>query len=71
MAELLAVPSRGRAAVRVRGVGRFLDAAVAAMSERSVNARWQADMAPFFVALEGRSGRMRGSFGWKEVFHLD
>ena len=29
-------------------------AAQAAMAETDVNARWQADMAPFFVELEGR-----------------
>ena len=46
------------------------EAARAGMAEREVNARWQAEMAPFFEALEGRrpdEGMMR----LEEVFHLD
>lgn len=47
-----------------------LDAAVAAMSQREVNARWQAEMAPFFERIEGR--RPDESFiQLEEVFHLD
>ena len=40
------------------------DAAVAAMDEREVNARWQAEMAPFF-SQELSFERL------EEVFHLD
>lgn len=46
------------------------DAARAAMATKEVNARWQADMAPFFEQLEGLrpdEGMMR----LEEVFHLD
>ena len=31
-----------------------LAAAKAGMESREVNARWQADMAPFFIALDGK-----------------
>jgi L-rhamnose mutarotase len=47
-----------------------LDAAVAAMSEREVNARWQAEMAPFFEQLDGRRPD-EGFIRLEEVFHLD
>ncbi|MEV0325916.1 L-rhamnose mutarotase [Micromonospora echinospora] len=47
-----------------------LDAAVAAMERTEVNARWQAEMAPFFVDLPG--GRPdRGFLVLDEVFHLE
>lgn len=47
-----------------------IDAALAAMAALEVNARWQAEMAPFFLALEGR----RPDEGFQfldEVFHLE
>ncbi|MFB9995430.1 L-rhamnose mutarotase [Deinococcus oregonensis] len=44
-------------------------AARAGMAATEVNARWQADMAPFFVALEGRPDE--GFLQLEEVFHLD
>ncbi len=44
--------------------------AVAAMSLREVNARWQTEMAPFFASLDG--GRPdTGLTRLEEVFHLD
>lgn len=46
------------------------DRAVAEMAKTDVNARWQAEMGPFFEDLEGRrpdEGLMR----LEEVFHLD
>lgn len=46
------------------------DAARAGMATREVNARWQAEMAPFFEELDGLrpdEGMMR----LEEVFHLD
>ena len=46
-----------------------LAAALAGMEAREVNARWQAEMAPFFEALEGR--RPDEAFlRLPEVFHL-
>lgn len=39
------------------------------MASRDVNARWQADMAPFFVELDGRPDE--GFFRLEEVFHLE
>jgi L-rhamnose mutarotase len=47
-----------------------LDAAVAAMATKEVNARWQADMAPFFESLEGQRPD-EGFIQLEEVFHLD
>ncbi len=47
-----------------------LEAARAAMSKSEVNARWQADMAPFFEKLEG-SQPDRSMRILEEVFHLD
>lgn len=47
-----------------------LDAAVAAMSRREVNARWQAQMAEFFEQLGDRRPD-EGFIRLKEVFHLD
>jgi len=44
-------------------------AALAGMAKREVNTRWQRDMAPFFVGLEGR--RLdEGFLRLEEVFHL-
>jgi L-rhamnose mutarotase len=45
------------------------EAARAAMEEREVNARWQADMAPFFELAEGRPDTALRRLD--EVFHLD
>ena len=45
------------------------EAARAAMEERDVNARWQAEMAPFFEDLDGRPDE--GMHTLDEVFHLD
>lgn len=42
----------------------------AGMAEREVNERWQAEMAPFFEALEGRRPD-EGLLRLEEVFHLD
>jgi len=44
--------------------------ALAGMAEREVNARWQAEMAPFFEALEGRRPD-EGLLRLEEVLHLD
>jgi L-rhamnose mutarotase len=47
-----------------------LDAALAAMEATDVNARWQAEMAPFFAELPG--GRPdRGFVVLDEVFNLE
>jgi L-rhamnose mutarotase len=46
------------------------DAARAAMEGTEVNARWQAEMAPFFEDLEGRRPD-EGLLRLDEVFHLD
>ena len=43
---------------------------VAAMKTHPVNAKWQAEMAPFFQALEG-AGPDDGLMLLEEVFHLD
>ncbi len=45
-----------------------LQAALAGMAKRDVNLRWQRDMAPFFVNLEGRPDE--GFLRLEEVFHL-
>lgn len=47
-----------------------LEAARAEMAKREVNARWQADMAPFFERLEGRRPD-ESMLKIEEVFHLD
>ncbi|HEV8557163.1 MAG TPA: L-rhamnose mutarotase [Actinophytocola sp.] len=47
-----------------------LDAARAAMERKEVNARWQAEMAPFFAGLEGRRPD-EGFLVLDEVFHLE
>ncbi|MEO3796182.1 L-rhamnose mutarotase [Nonomuraea sp. B10E15] len=45
------------------------EAAQKAMAETEVNARWQAEMAPFFENLDGRPDE--GMRPLTEVFHLD
>lgn len=47
-----------------------LAAAQAAMAATEVNARWQAEMAGFFVGLDGR-GPDEGFLLLREVFNLD
>ena len=42
----------------------------AGMAQKEVNARWQSEMAPFFVALEGLRPD-EGFLRLEEVFHLD
>jgi L-rhamnose mutarotase len=44
--------------------------ALAGMSMREVNLRWQRDMAPYFENLEGRRPD-QGMLVLEEVFHLD
>jgi L-rhamnose mutarotase len=46
-----------------------LAAAQAGMAATAVNARWQAEMAPFFGDLDGRPDE--GFLLLEEVFHLD
>ena len=46
-----------------------LRASLDAMTRTDVNARWQAEMAPFFVGLEG--GPDEGLVLLEEVFHLE
>jgi L-rhamnose mutarotase len=46
-----------------------LAAAKAGMAEREVNARWQADMAPFFIALDGKRPD-EGFLQLEDVFYL-
>lgn len=46
-----------------------LEAAQAGMASREVNERWQTEMAPFFVELEGRPDQ--GFLRLEEVFHLE
>jgi L-rhamnose mutarotase len=45
------------------------EAARAAMAEREVNVRWQAEMALFFEQLDGTPDE--GMVALREVFHLD
>lgn len=45
------------------------DAAQEAMSLTEVNARWQAEMAPFFVGIEGTADQNIAPL--PEIFHLD
>jgi L-rhamnose mutarotase len=47
-----------------------LAAAQAAMADTEVNARWQAEMAPFFAGLDGR-GPDEGFVLLEEVFNLE
>lgn len=47
-----------------------LEQAQAAMAHTEVNARWQADMARFFVGLDGR-GPDEGFLLLQEIFNLD
>ena len=44
-------------------------AALEGMAKRDINTRWQRDMAPFFVGLEGRRPD-EGFLRLEEVFHL-
>lgn len=44
--------------------------ALAGMARAEVNARWQAEMAPFFEGLDGRAPD-EGMLRLTEVFHLD
>jgi L-rhamnose mutarotase len=44
--------------------------AQAAMKEHPVNARWQAEMAPFFESI-GEGAADDNMFPLEEVFHLD
>ena len=46
------------------------DTALAGMAKTEVNARWQADMAPFFEQLEGQRPD-ESMLVLEEVFHLD
>ncbi|CAN5494083.1 L-rhamnose mutarotase [soil metagenome] len=46
-----------------------LDACLQGMAARDVNARWQADMAPFFTDLDGRRPD-EGFVRLEEIFHL-
>jgi L-rhamnose mutarotase len=46
-----------------------LAAAKAGMTAREVNARWQADMAPFFIALDGKRPD-EGFLQLEDVFYL-
>ncbi len=46
------------------------EAARAGMASKEVNARWQADMAPFFEQLEGQRPD-EGLLVLEEVFHLE
>ncbi|MEU7895148.1 L-rhamnose mutarotase [Nonomuraea sp. NPDC049152] len=46
------------------------EAARAAMARTEVNARWQAEMAPFFEELDGRRPDEE-MLSLEEVFHLD
>jgi L-rhamnose mutarotase len=47
-----------------------LQTALQGMESRGVNARWQAEMAPFFEGLEGRRPD-EGFLRLTEIFHLD
>lgn len=47
-----------------------IHAAQAAMARTDVNARWQAEMAPFFVGIDGRAPD-EGFLLLHEVFHLE
>ena len=42
----------------------------AGMADREINARWQAEMAPFFEALAGQRPD-EGLLQLEEIFHLD
>lgn len=46
-----------------------LERAKTGMASREINEKWQADMAPFFVALEGKRPD-EGFLQLEEVFHL-
>jgi len=46
-----------------------LEAAKAGMAAREINAKWQADMAPFFEALDGQAPD-EGFLRLQEIFYL-
>jgi len=46
-----------------------LEAAKAGMATREINAKWQADMAPFFEALDGQAPD-EGFLRLQEIFYL-
>jgi len=46
-----------------------LEAAKAGMAAREINAKWQADMAPFFEALDGQAPD-EGFLHLQEIFYL-
>ena len=46
-----------------------LASAQSGMAQREVNARWQSEMAPFFLDLNGRPDQ--GFLQLEEVFHLE
>ena len=46
------------------------EAALQAMEQTEVNARWQAEMGEFFIGLEGRRPD-QGLLRLDEIFHLD
>jgi L-rhamnose mutarotase len=46
-----------------------LESAKSGMASRAINEKWQADMAPFFVALEGKRPD-EGFLQLEEVFYL-
>jgi len=46
-----------------------LEAAKAGMAVREINAKWQADMAPFFEALDGQAPD-EGFLRLQEIFYL-
>lgn len=47
-----------------------LEKAKTGMASREINEKWQADMAPFFIALEGKRPD-EGFLQLEEVFYLD
>jgi L-rhamnose mutarotase len=47
-----------------------LAAAKAGMEKKEINAKWQADMAPFFDSLDGKRPD-EGFLELEEVFHLN
>ena len=47
-----------------------LHSALSGMQQRDVNARWQAEMAPYFIDLAGKNPD-EGFLRLEEVFHLD
>ena len=68
LAELLALPADDGLLVGYVETPDY-QAALAGMAEREVNARWQREMAPFFVDLDGRRPD-EGFLRLEQVFHL-